>query len=546
VIKILENTPAAQVEALLDGLQKASVLNSNEDYTGDKTNDKPLVVRLDKEVDDKFLFLGGNNYTRMMTALKNLIEASPKFVDKLVVLLSDEDVLDAHTAEWKFADNLDGDVKVGFTEISDVVLDDAGNIIVKQRRVIGLDQNQTSTGDLLAGYKPIWDYDVPPKTFRPFDLIAFTNFTDLGILNEATEVKKGEMVFVPAVFLEYVDHKKLADDITTGVVTVIDVATLVTGPGALMSAVGAVRKGFVIYTMANAAANLAMNATPPEFRDTTFVEVLDFSNKVMLVIGAAQLIKGGIKSIPAAIRTARSITGKLSRDMALNFVVAVMKVEGRMKSLNSTSKVVDEILALRNRIVSEWKIRNGEDLMTAARAMLPTMVIKFKAGWSKARVLLNPKLSRPPYTDYLQQAYVDAHISTFDNEGGAFLAPKSWVENGNYVKFPPRKYVLLQSEMDKIEEMFIKAGRDPAIFEKALSLEPGSLKGEELFIFKVEKGKYKFDMTTGNEAGANPYYEPGGFTAGGYKEAVWLGSETITHNKSIADLLKLLPGKKVN
>jgi hypothetical protein len=62
----------------------------------------------------------------------------------------------------------------------------------------------------------------------------------------------------------------------------------------------------------------------------------------------------------------------------------------------------------------------------------------------------------------------------------------------------------------------------------------------------VEKGKYKFDMTTGNEAGANPYYEPGGFTAGGYKEAVWLGSETITHNKSIADLLKLLPGKKVN
>ena len=545
VIKILESTPPAQVEDLLAGLEKPSTLNSNSNYEGDKTNKKPIIVRLDKEVDDKLLFVGGANYTRMMTALKNLIVSSPKFTDKLVAILSNPDTLDAHTVQWKFAD-IGGHVDIGFTEVDDVDLNDAGNVIVSQSKVIGKTERQNPAGDDMGGYDLDWDFNVPDKVFHPFDLIAFTNFTDLGILNDAAEVKKGEMVFVPAVFLEYADHKKLADEITTGVVTVIDVATLVTGPGAVVSAVGWIRKGFVIYTMANAAANLAMNATPPEMRDSGFVEVLDMSNKVMLVIGATQLVKGGIKTIPAAIRTAKSISGKLGRDMALNFVMAVMRAEDRMKSLNSASKVVDEIFALRNRIVSEWKIRTGEDLIAAARAALPNAIIKFKAGWSKAKVLLNPKGSRPPYTDYLEQPYVDAHLSAFNNEGGAFLAPKSWVENGNYLTFPPKKYVLLQSEMDKIEAMFVKAGRDPAVFEETLSLPKGCLNGEELYIFKVEKGRFKFDMTTGNEAGANSFYQPGGYTAGGFKEAVWVGSEAITHNKSIAELLKLLPGKKVN
>lgn len=519
VIKILESTPAGQVEDLLAGLEKPSTLNSNSNYEGDKTNKKPIIVRLDKEVDDKLLFVGGANYTRMMTALKNLMVASPKFVDKLVATMSNPDTLDKYTVQWKFAD-VGGHVDLGFTEIDDVTFDDAGNIIVSQSKVIGKTERQNSVGDDMGAYDLDWDYNVPDKTFRPFDLIAFTNFTDLSILDEATELQKGEMVFVPAVFLEYADHKKLVDEIVTTTAVVIDVATLVTGPGAVLKAVGVVRKGIIIFQMANAAGNLVLQATPPELQDSTFRDIVQASNVIMMAIGAKQLVQGGIKTIPAAIRTAGRITGKLNREVVLNFVYAVARGEKDLMSMKAPARAAQEIIALRNKLVAEWKILKGEDLMAIVKQQVVNGVV-YAYGWTQEFVMSIAKGYRPNPSRYLSAEYLANHLKAFNEEGGAFIAVKSWIKNARFSEFPLRKYVMLSSEMKKAVEEY-RSTRNLTALEDALGYKRGSLKGleEELFVFKVDGKKFKFDMPDGNELGANEFWTPGGKTSGGFREAV--------------------------
>ena len=50
--------------------------------------------------------------------------------------------------------------------------------------------------------------------------------------------------------------------------------------------------------------------------------------------------------------------------------------------------------------------------------------------------------------------------------------------------------------------------------------------------------RFSFDMPNGNEGGAIPgEWIPGGYTKNGTTEAALIGSENISHNKNINELL---------
>lgn len=160
------------------------------------------------------------------------------------------------------------------------------------------------------------------------------------------------------------------------------------------------------------------------------------------------------------------------------------------------------------------------------------------------------KGSRPEPSTYLKQSYIDDHIAKFDSEGGAFIVVKTWIEGGSYNAFPLKKYAMLKSDMESAINTYKSSG-NVSDLEKALGYNSNDLKGleNELYVFYPKSSKYKFEMPSGNEIGANNKWEPGGWTSGGRKEAVLIdksnASQQITHNKSIDDLKNLFSWDKI-
>ncbi|MCX2680553.1 fibronectin type III domain-containing protein [Galbibacter sp. EGI 63066] len=167
--------------------------------------------------------------------------------------------------------------------------------------------------------------------------------------------------------------------------------------------------------------------------------------------------------------------------------------------------------------------------------------VAYKQGWSKSKVLSYNKGSRPNPSEYLEADYIQNHINKFNEEGGAFIVVKSWIENGAHKKFPLRKYVMLKSDMQSAILRY-KHTKNINELEDALGYSRGDLSGleEGLFVFYPKNEKYRFDIPNGNEIGANSLWEPGGKTSGDFMEAVLINeadpAEQILHDKNIETL----------
>ncbi|EQM71299.1 PAAR domain-containing protein [Pseudomonas solani] len=154
----------------------------------------------------------------------------------------------------------------------------------------------------------------------------------------------------------------------------------------------------------------------------------------------------------------------------------------------------------------------------------------YKAGVTEADIMGIPKGSRPPPGDYLEQPYIDKHLKTFKDEGGAFLFTADDIANPKYAAFNPNKFVMADSDLSSVVAQYKKTG-DVSVLESALGYDPGSLAGKEIYMLKVENPKVL--MPTGNEGGVNSLWRPGGLThPGGMREAV-LDNVAISHGNDI-------------
>lgn len=171
-------------------------------------------------------------------------------------------------------------------------------------------------------------------------------------------------------------------------------------------------------------------------------------------------------------------------------------------------------------------------------------------GWTKEQVLAIPKPNRPNPNVYLKQSYRNAHEAVFNQEGGAFIVVKVWIEEGGYAEFPLNKYAMLRSDMNDVIANFRATGNTDYL-EDALGYSRGDLQGleNELYVFYPSSSNYSFEMPTGNEIGANSLWEPGGETSGGFKEAVMVNKTNpnaqITHNNNIENLKNQFDWEKI-
>ena len=190
-------------------------------------------------------------------------------------------------------------------------------------------------------------------------------------------------------------------------------------------------------------------------------------------------------------------------------------------------------------------LKNGDELGFRKVANdMDDLAAAWKTGWNEQKVLDLPKGNRPDdVSTYLKQDYINAHISKFDQEGAGFIVVKSWTEGGNplYTTLPERKFVGLRSEMDAVINKYKSQGNDWTVLRDDLNLGPNTnLSTDEIYYIKIDPkdSRFSFDMPNGNEGGAIPgEWIPGGYTKNGTTEAALIGSENISHNKNINELL---------
>jgi hypothetical protein len=158
------------------------------------------------------------------------------------------------------------------------------------------------------------------------------------------------------------------------------------------------------------------------------------------------------------------------------------------------------------------------------------------------------KGSIPAQNTYLDAEYLTARANKFKTEGAAFIAIKSWTEGGapQFTTLPPRKFVGLRSEMDKVISDYKAAGNDWTILRDRLSYPPSTdFSAEEIYYIKIDgsDSRFTFEVPNGNESGAIVgEWVPGGFTKAGTSEAALVGSEKVVHNKSINTLVNNFSG----
>ncbi|MBF0300959.1 MAG: hypothetical protein HQK51_19785 [Oligoflexia bacterium] len=141
-----------------------------------------------------------------------------------------------------------------------------------------------------------------------------------------------------------------------------------------------------------------------------------------------------------------------------------------------------------------------------------------KAATQKFTEILNiPKGSRPPPETYLPKEYIELHLAKFDNGASRFMR-KSDLEAYGPAQIDGTSFIMPKSEADQI---LTSAIGDKKKFEDALGFPRGHLDRSEMVRVDISKPRdYNLRIPSGNEAGVNPLWRPGGTLPNGHSEAI--------------------------
>lgn len=135
---------------------------------------------------------------------------------------------------------------------------------------------------------------------------------------------------------------------------------------------------------------------------------------------------------------------------------------------------------------------------------------------TSARILATPKGSRPDPSTYMSQADLAEHRAQFNNGATRFMT------ESNLGKYGPAQrdgtsFVMPKDEADKV----INASEgNMSRLENSLGVPPGTFSAPVVRIDIPTPQNHNVRMPSGNEAGANDQWIPGGRTSGGVPEAV--------------------------
>ena len=141
--------------------------------------------------------------------------------------------------------------------------------------------------------------------------------------------------------------------------------------------------------------------------------------------------------------------------------------------------------------------------------------------------------SRPDPSEYLPQEFIDHHLEKFDDGASRFMTADALEDYGighrdgtTYV-FPTRE----------LQELMEATGGDRRALEQALGLPDGYFDTDGVVRVDVpDPNSYDLRVPSGNEAGTNDQWIPGGFLPTGMPEAIIDGAKVPPEDLSITDL----------
>ncbi|KRW61694.1 type IV secretion protein Rhs [Pseudomonas sp. TTU2014-080ASC] len=128
-----------------------------------------------------------------------------------------------------------------------------------------------------------------------------------------------------------------------------------------------------------------------------------------------------------------------------------------------------------------------------------------------------PKGERPEPSTYLPKTYIDTHLEKFESGATRFMTSDSYNKYGIGQR-DGTSFVMPSSEVD---ELIAKTKGNAFELEKALGLPSGYFKENSILKIDIVNPKQlNLRVPSGNEAGANEYWIPGGKLPNGNSEAI--------------------------
>lgn len=147
------------------------------------------------------------------------------------------------------------------------------------------------------------------------------------------------------------------------------------------------------------------------------------------------------------------------------------------------------------------------------------LVNPFKKGYSKGEIISIPKGSRPKPSNYLKWQYRHRHQRNF-RRGASFLTQKYILDKYGRKMLGRQDglFVMCKKEMD---DLLQKANGRLSYVETELGIPDGMWKNTEIIRIDIRRPRrLKLRLPSGNEAGANDLWIPGGKLPNGYMESV--------------------------
>jgi hypothetical protein len=147
-------------------------------------------------------------------------------------------------------------------------------------------------------------------------------------------------------------------------------------------------------------------------------------------------------------------------------------------------------------------------------------VSKFiKRGYTKKEIISIAKGKRPMPSNYLKRKYIRRHIRTF-KRGASLLIPEDILEKfgREFIGRTDGQFVMNKKEMN---ELIIKANGNLSYLETELGIPSGLWKNSRIIRIDIPSPRrLHIRLPSGNEAGTNELWIPGGKLPNGYSESV--------------------------
>lgn len=244
-----------------------------------------------------------------------------------------------------------------------------------------------------------------------------------------------------------------------------------------------------------------------KFSELGLKEGLKFFGKTVAIEFAGNTAACGVSALGEAFDWPVPVTIMLS--LAAGITVSISGNRLLFKNADG--------IEIGSKVLDDDEFRSFRDLMT------PEEAARYDKYWQDTITSI-PKGERPDPATYLSQEYIDKHLAQFENGASIIMTKEQYI---NYVKGNSKigipsdgtQFVMPKNYCDEIAA---KANGDISVYEKSLGFDEGHFAdGGGLVRIDIDNlDGLNLRIPSGNEAGANSHWIPGGKTDGGVPEAI--------------------------